>query len=68
MTSLFISFLMINTLMVQCSEIDKLKTSEEVEAFVKTYHKKIAESKAVLKIKSTEQLAVALNCNGLFDE
>ncbi|WP_157962302.1 DUF6438 domain-containing protein [Winogradskyella aurantiaca] len=52
----------------QCSTIDKLQTTEEVVEFIHSNTNDFKADNLELSIKSTDQLAQELACNGIFKE
>jgi hypothetical protein len=58
----------IATITHQCSIIEELQTTEEVEAFVKTYDPKVSQEPEGFRIPSTEELAETMGCRELFKE
>jgi len=69
MKAFSILLLLAGTTASQCSTIDQLKSTAEVEAFVKAHDETVADRETVsFQIRSTEALATELACDGIFKE
>lgn len=69
MKHLFLLTLLITGTLGQCSTIEQLKTTEEVEAFVRSRDPKINGPEATkFHIKSNDVLSRELECGGIFED
>lgn len=66
MKTVLLPFLFFSCMAVQCSTIAQLKSTADVETFVRTYDPKISKDPMKFSIKSTDQLASEMDCNGTF--
>lgn len=67
MNSVLLTAMVLSSMVLHSSTIEALKSTAEVEAFIRTYAPKISQDPTKFRIKPTDELASEMDCDGRFE-